>query len=158
MSRRTDHDLDRAAWRLSRASVTVPSVLTHIAEQLAHTTSVAASESVHVGGGDISDPTAAAAARRATIIAQRDRILAARRAIGAAIDDLDDACRRALGARIGAAVDAPRCHGGDPSTWGDPECGALVEHYTRADGTQAFRTSGLCTKHRFAKLRWEGEA
>lgn len=28
--RRLDHDLDRAAWRLSRASATVPEVLAHL--------------------------------------------------------------------------------------------------------------------------------
>lgn len=154
--RRTDPELDRQSWRLSRAATTLPTVLEHIAEQLAHTTNSSSGDG-NRPVNHISDPTGQAALQRHHTTLRRDSILEARRRVGIAIDLLDEACRNALGATPHPAADEPRCNGGDPSTWGDPECGELVEHYTRNDGTTAYRSSSLCVKHRKRRERWERE-
>lgn len=154
-ARRVDHELDRAAWRLQRASNTVPEVLVHLQEQLLFATFGASdSEAGRVAGGDMSDPTYQAMSRRDPVVALERRVYAARKAISDAIDELDDACRAALGMRVAQAEQTPTCDGGDPSSWGDPTCGQYVEHYTREDGSTGFRAEGLCARHRKRRQRY----
>ena len=86
---RIDHDLDRAAWRLQRASTTVPEVQAHLQEQLLFATYGASdSEAGRVGGGETSDPTVAAMFRRQPVQQLQTRVQAARKAISDAIDEL----------------------------------------------------------------------
>lgn len=154
---RIDHDLDRMAYRLARASTTLPAVIDHLNEQLMYATyGTSDSDSGRTSGGDTSDPTVAAVFRRDPLTNLKLDVIARRKAVGDAIDALDDVCRTALGYRRAEAEATPTCAGGDPSTWGTAGgCGRYVEHFERADGTVGFRHEMLCAMHRKRKERHE---
>jgi hypothetical protein len=157
--RRIDHRLDQSAQRLDQAARVKPNLDEHIATQLAYCDTRQANETGISSPGTISDPTIARVMARADVMGRSNAIEAAVVAVERAIDQLDDALRAGWGRDRPAppAIDEPTCTGGDPSTWGDPQCGDIVESEERNYGVWYHR-SGLCPKHRKRKERWERES
>jgi hypothetical protein len=160
---RRNRRLDTVSDRVYRASVNTEAAFEHLNTQrsLVGTGGTGQQERRSIGGH--SDPTL-------RLVQQLDGINYRRTAIDdqivcieKAMDLLDEAIRDAWKARAlrddvdeaPATDDRPLCRGGQPDTWGDPTCGAHVEHFRRDDGTIGFRSEGLCSKHRSAKRRWE---
>lgn len=155
MTRSRHTPTDRLARRLDRAAGIIPDVLAHLNELRANITTLTTPTNEHTSRSGHSDPTA-----RTTL--QLDAINLHQRAIDdqvhcveVAINLLEEACRDGLGYRAPRAANSePLCGGGDPSTWGDPTCGDIVESAQRQYGVW-YHPSGLCPAHRKRKERWE---
>jgi hypothetical protein len=154
--------LDTISDRLYRASTNTTAAYEFLNEQRSHIPTLAASNTDGgTRGSGHSDPTLRTVTRLAAIEEKRQAIRDMIATLELGTDLLDEAIRDAY--RIStetsmegpATDDRPLCRGGQPDTWGDPTCGAHVEHFIRDDGSIGFRTEGLCAKHRSAKRRWE---
>lgn len=155
--RRIDHRLDRLAQRLDQAARLKPSVDEHIATQLAYCDTAQMSEAGAVHTSTLNDPVIRQVMAREGWVTKSNRIEDALVRISTAVDSLDEALRAAHAPSVAPADDVPLCSGGDPSTWGDPDCGRHVRSYTRSDGSKGFVRSGLCDMHDRARLRWEAK-
>jgi hypothetical protein len=155
--------LDTISDRIYRASVNSSAAFAFLNEQRSHIPTLAAATTDGAGysRGSHSDPTLRTVTRLSAIEEKRTAILDMIATLELGTDLLDEAIRDAY--RISSETpvegpttdDRPLCRGGQPDTWGDPACGAHVEHFIRDDGSVGFRTEGLCSKHRTAKRRWE---
>lgn len=158
MSTPTDRDLDLIAHRATNAARIIPSIVDDLQYRLATCADVTPNDTGISAKGGITDQTGDLAARRDGIRSHGRRIRDAKRRLALAMDDLDRTCREALGRNIADASDQPTCHGGDPSTYGDHDCGELVELRQRPDGSTAYDQDGLCIDHRLRKETWERKA
>jgi hypothetical protein len=157
--------LDTISDRIYRASVNSQAAFGFLNEQRSQIPSLAASNTDGgTRGSGHSDPTLRTTVRLLAIGDKRQAIDDMIATLELGTDLLDEAIRDAY--RIGTdgaqtegptTDDRPLCRGGQPDTWGDPDCGRHVEHYTRSDGTMAFRSEMLCATHRKRKMAWERE-
>ena len=154
MTRGRDHRLNRVAERVDTASVLKPGIDSHLATELAWCDAGQANEAGVTVKGAINDPVIQAVMRRSGVVSRSDAIERAVVALESACDQLDDAFRAAMPKhqRQRLAEQEPRCAGGDPSTWGDTECGDIVRSEERAYGTW-YHESGLCDRHLKRKER-----
>lgn len=156
---RTDNDLEIIAHRASNAAKIIPNIVDDLAYRLATIDDRNYPESGQVRHiGDPKDPTGASAVKRSTVKAHTRRIRDAKKRLAAAMDDLDQTCRDALGRKLIDPTTEPVCQGGDPSNWGDPTCGELVELRRRPDGSTFYDPDGLCCDHRLRKEAFERRA
>ena len=164
MSRaRTHRATEILAGRLARAATTIPSILDHLDEQRGNITTLSAPTGGGGSKGDHSDPVLRTVMALDGVNIHRRAIADQVYCVNVAINLLEQACADALGYRAGrrkgerpegAAVAEPLCGGGDPSTWGDPTCGELVESALRQYGIW-YHPSGLCVNHRRRRERYE---
>lgn len=93
-------------------------------------------------------------------------IIDAIESINVGVNILDEACRDALGTRARpaersapntAASDEPKCDGGDESTWGDSQCGQIVNWAVSESGHVAYDPDGLCPRHLARRADWRQE-
>lgn len=104
--------------------------------------------------GTIADPTGERAINAATAAAEPlTEIASSIRAVLAGLDDLDYRLRKAAGLPTGPAEIT--CTGGDPSTWGAPQCGRLVSFRVGDHGQIVPDRDGLCDDHLLARANWD---
>jgi hypothetical protein len=148
-----DRTLDTLSHRINRAATIVPQVLEHLNEQRALVVALAANDpsSGSHGSGDHADPTLRAAMQLKLLDDKRETIRDAVQTLAVCVDMLDKDCRTALGMRgADPVIDAtPQCTRDvqlPDETW--VRCSRHVEHFTRPDGSIAFREGGACAMHR----------
>lgn len=141
-----DRRLDRIAQRIDTAARMKPAVDRHIMQQLDECDTQATNETGISAKGTFNDPVMNAVMRRGHVINASNAIDAAVVALEHAEAQLS-AALRAVKVPAVKADHEPRCW------WA--QCGELVEHYTRSDGSTGFRTSGLCARHRKQREREE---
>jgi len=157
VKRRTHRDTDTLAQRLMSASRVIPSILDHLDEQRANITTLSSPTSDGPGSkGGHSDPTLRTVTALEAINLHNRAINDQVHCVKVAVDLLDEACRDALGHRAPkkAAQEEPLCDGGDPSSWGDVQCGDIVESRQMPSHVW-YHASGLCPRHRRRMERWQ---
>jgi len=152
-----NQQLDLAAWHLQQIATRYPAALNHLHDQLSHIAFPATrtTDTPTATTNTYSDPTPHLAAQREHINHRIDTIQTHKDKLITHINTLNKLIRDATQHLPLETPTPPTCTGGDPTTWGSVTCQRLVESYTRTDGTQGWRTSGLCETHRIAKHRWE---
>ena len=152
MKRNTDRRLNRIIHHLDIATKTKPRFDHDAANDLAWLDTNQTNETGIIAQGIISDPVAAQVIARSRIINRTNDIDQIIRRLESDARNLV-AKLNAGQPRTPAAQNEPLCTGGDPSTWGDPTCGELVDSFQRDDGTTSYRNDGLCARHRVRKHR-----
>ena len=149
----------KAGWlaaRLDRAAEIVPSIRAHLDEQRRHLITI----SVGQGGtrtGDHADPTLRAVMELERLRYWEGVIDDALMSIEVGVNLLDAECRNALGHRAPSELHQ-LCGGGNPSTWGSPDCGRHVSYKLGAGAAVAVDPDGLCDEHRIAKNAYDARA
>lgn len=154
MTRITDRRIDRVIEHLDIATRVKPGFDLDVANDLAVCDIPQANETGISGQGTINDPVVAQVLARSHVLDRSNRVDALVSALEGTARELVAELNRGK-RRTPAAQGEPLCSGGDPSTWGDPTCGRVVDHFTRDDGTIGYRADGLCGMHRVRKHRHE---
>lgn len=157
---RRNRDADNLSTRLDRAADVIPSVEDHLNEQRALVGGITSRSDGGRQRGTHSDPTGSALAKLADLDIKRQAIVDALGSINVGVRLLEEACADALRTRARPAersepsAGEPTCAGGDPSTWGDPTCGELVNWTLGDNGHVSHDRDKLCLRHRQAFDEW----
>ncbi len=149
---RPDKRLERASRNLDVLARMKPAADQHIANGLSQCDTQQVNET-GISSNTLSNPVLSAVMAREHWVGHSNGIDEEVAVIESAIRRLNEKLKAVGVPRV--LVEHPTCTGGDPSTWGDPECSRHVRSYRRSDGSIGYASNGLCDMHDRARLRWE---